>query len=217
MISLDLPGRDLTVLALGAHSDDIEIGAGGTLLRLDAEVTGLRVRYVILTSDQQRADEASASARAFLPQSDVEFTAHGLRDGYLPVQWQAVKQALAEVAKDCTPDLILSPSPADAHQDHRTLAEIVPTVFRDCLVLQYEIPKWDGDLGAGRPTHYVPLSESHMARKCQLLADHFQTQHTKDWFDESTFRALARLRGVECRAPFAEAFSAPKAVIGFHT
>jgi LmbE family N-acetylglucosaminyl deacetylase len=200
---------------VGAHSDDLEIGAGGTLLRLGEQVPDLRVRYLVLTADGERAAEARASAAAFLPTAHLDFSAHGLHDGYLPVQWDRVKQIL-EGTTDFSPDVILSPGPADAHQDHRTVAQIVPTVFRDHLVLQYEIVKWDGDLGAGRPTHYVPLSEQIMARKCGLLAEHFATQRGKDWFGEDTFRALARLRGVECRAPYAEAFAVPKAVLDFN-
>lgn len=214
VIALSLTGRGLKVLALGAHSDDIEIGAGGTLLRLGQEVPDLHVRYVVLAADADRAAEARASAAGFLPGAQLDFSAHSLRDGYLPAQWRQVKEILTE-ASGFSPDVILSPGPADAHQDHRTVAEIVPTVFRDCLVLQYEIVKWDGDLGAGRPTHYVPLPEETMYRKCHLLAEHFVTQRNKDWFGQDTFRALGRLRGVECRAPFAEAFSVPKAVIDF--
>lgn len=214
MIPFSLRGHGLRVLALAAHSDDLEIGAGGTLLRLDREVTDLHVRYVVLSAGADRAAEARASAAAFLPSARLEFSAHEVRDGYLPAHWQQVKEILT-ATRDFAPDLIVCPGPADAHQDHRTIAQIVPTVFRDCLVLQYEIVKWDGDLGAGRPTHYVPLSEQLMADKCALLAEHFATQRGRDWFAEDTFRALGRLRGVECRAPFAEAFSVPKAVIGF--
>jgi len=215
VIALRLGKADLKVLALGAHSDDIEIGAGGTLLRLDNEVPGLHVRYMLLSANAERAKEAAASIRDFLPHTDVGFSTHDLRDGYLPAQWQAVKDSLRALAAEFTPDLILSPSPADAHQDHRTLAEIVPTEFRNSMVLQYEIPKWEADLGASRPTHYVPLSEQAMARKCELLAAHFRSQHTRDWFDEDTFRALGRLRGVECRARFAEAFTVAKALLDF--
>lgn len=214
MIPLSLAKRGLRVLAVGAHSDDLEIGAGGTLLRLDQQVPGLRVNYQVLTADGERAAEARASAAAFLPGAHVDFSAHALRDGYLPAQWDQVKEILTR-ATEFRPDVILCPGPADAHQDHRTVAQIVPTVFRDHLVLQYEIIKWDGDLGAGRPTHYVPLTEEIMARKCRLLAEHFVTQRGRDWFDENTFRALGRLRGVECRATFAEAFSVPKAVVDF--
>ncbi|MEZ5185001.1 MAG: PIG-L family deacetylase [Candidatus Nanopelagicales bacterium] len=214
MIPLSLAKRNLRVLAVGAHSDDLEIGAGGTLLRLDQHVSGLQVRCVVLTADGERAAEARASAAAFLPSAHLDFSAHALRDGYLPVQWDRVKEILTKAA-EFSPDVILCPGVADAHQDHRTVAQIVPTVFRDHLVLQYEIIKWDGDLGAGRPTHYVPLTEEIMARKCHLLAEHFATQRDKDWFGEDTFRALGRLRGVECRAAFAEAFTVPKALIDF--
>jgi LmbE family N-acetylglucosaminyl deacetylase len=205
----------LRVLALAAHSDDIEIGAGGTLLALNDDVAGLDVHYVVLTADRERAAEAQASAAAFLPDAQLTVAVHGLTDGHLPAEWGETKDILQELAAQQLPDLILSPTPVDAHQDHRTLAEIVPTAFRDSLVLQYEIPKWDGDLGLGRPTHYVPLTAAQMQRKCELLHEHFGSQKSRDWFSDETFRGLARLRGIECRAPYAEAFAVPKAVLGF--
>lgn len=213
MIPLSLPARSLRVLLLGAHPDDIEIGAGGTLLRWDREVSDLQVHYIVMTGDRMREPEARASAGAFLPSAALEVTVHDLRDGYLPAHWSRVKELLTAVAARTSPDVIVCPSPSDAHQDHRTVAEIVPTVFRDCLTLHYEIPKWDGDLGAGRPTHYVPLSQEDMARKCHLLAEHFATQANRDWFTAETFRGLGRLRGIECRAAFAEAFTVGKAVL----
>lgn len=203
--------EDLTCLAVGAHADDIEIGAGGTLLRLAAERPRVRLHLVVLTASPDRADEARASARAFAGSADLEVEVHDLPDGRLPVAWERAKDVLEDVAGRVRPDLVLGPAPWDAHQDHSTVAGILPTVFRSHLIWQYEIPKWDGDLG--RPTHYVPLDEATMAAKCLLLSQHFPSQSGRDWWSDETFRSLARLRGMECRAPYAEAFAVPKALI----
>ena len=157
MLSLRLEpptGRPLSLLAIGAHPDDVEIGAGGLLLQL---ATGpLQARYVVLTGTAERQAEARAAARAFLPGADLTMDLLQLPEGRLPAAWAQVKEILEEVARSCSPDVILAPSAGDAHQDHRTIGEILPTVFRDQLYLAYEIPKWDGDLG--RPSLYVPLS-----------------------------------------------------------
>ncbi len=149
-------GRPLSVLAIGAHPDDIEIGAGGTLLALAASEPGLIAHYVVLTGSPERQLEARAAAAAFLPGADLTIGLHTLREGRLPAAWAQVKDVLEDVASRCAPDLIFAPSAADAHQDHRTIGEIVPTVFRDQLYLAYEIPKWDGDFG--RPSTYLPMS-----------------------------------------------------------
>lgn len=212
MLQLSLPrpaGRPLRVLALGAHPDDIEIAAGGTLLRL-AE-SALQVRYVVMTGSSLRQGEARAASAAFLENADVTVELHELPEGRLPVHWAAVKEVLEGVAKTFVPDLVLAPSTADAHQDHRTVAEIVPTVFRDSLYLSYEIPKWDGDMW--RPSVYVALSPEIAQRKVELLSKHFASQVDRDWWNDETFLGLARLRGVECRAPYAEAFGCTKALL----
>ena len=147
-LHLALPqGRPLTLLAIGAHPDDIEIGAGGTLLSLADGQPGLQARYIVLTGTADRQQEARSAAEAFLPGTDLTVDLHGLPEGRLPTVWGGVKETLEEAARSCAPDLILAPGRHDAHQDHRTIAEIVPTVFRDQLFLEYEIPKWDGDLG----------------------------------------------------------------------
>ncbi len=130
---------------------------------------------------------------------------HELPEGRLPAAWAQVKDVLEDVAQACSPDLILAPSAADAHQDHRTIAEIMPTVFRDQLYLGYEIPKWDGDFA--RPSTYVPMSVETARRKVELLHKCYPSQHGRDWWDDEVFLGLARLRGMECRAPYAEAFS----------
>ena len=212
MLSLPLeapPGEPLSVLAIGAHPDDIEIGAGGLLLQLAARP--LQVRYVLLTGTAERQAEARAAATAFLPGADLTVELSQLPEGRLPAAWAQVKEILEQVARSCSPDVILAPSVGDAHQDHRTVAEIVPTVFRDQLCLSYEIPKWDGDLG--RPSLYVPLPQETARRKVELLHKCYPSQHGRDWWDDEVFLGLARLRGMECRARYAEAFGCAKWVI----
>jgi LmbE family N-acetylglucosaminyl deacetylase len=204
-------GRPLSLLAIGAHPDDIEIGAGGTLLTLAESQPGLRVRYVVLTGTADRQLEARNAARDFLPGADVAIDLHDLPEGRLPALWAQVKEILETAARSCSPDVILAPARADAHQDHRTVGEIVPTVFRDQLYLAYEIPKWDGDLG--RPGMYFPLSAAVARRKTELLHKVFPSQRARDWWDDEVFLGLARLRGMECRAPYAEAFTCAKSLI----
>ena len=204
--------RPLSVLTIGAHPDDIEIGAGGTLLSLAESHPGLRARYVVLTGTPGRQQEARNAASAFLPAADLTIDLRDLPEGRLPAVWARVKDALEEVAQTCSPDLIIAPSRDDGHQDHRTIGEIVPTVFRDGLFLAYEIPKWDGDLG--RPPAYFPLTSAVARRKVELLHKCFPSQRHRDWWDDEVFLGLARLRGMECRAPYAEAFYCAKLLIG---
>jgi LmbE family N-acetylglucosaminyl deacetylase len=201
----------MSVLALGAHPDDIEIGAGGTILSLAAGRASLRAHYVVLTGTADRQEEARNAARAFLPDAEVTLRLHDLPEGRLPSAWGQVKDILEQVATDCRPDLVIAPSRHDAHQDHRVIGEIVPTVFRDHLYLAYEIPKWDGDLG--RPSVFVPLPAELAQRKVDLLHACFPSQRERDWWDDEVFLGLARLRGIECRAPYAEAFWCTKLVI----
>ncbi len=208
-------GRPLSVLAIGAHPDDIEIGAGGTLLDLADRQPALRARYVVLTGTAERQLEARAAASAFLPSDGLDIEMLDLPEGRLPAVWAEVKQALERVAQSCTPDVIFAPAPGDAHQDHRTIAEIVPTVFRDQLCLHYEIPKWDGDLG--RPWLYCPLSEQTARRKVELLHKCYPSQRGRDWWDDEVFLGLARLRGMECRAPYAEGFTCNKSEISIQS
>jgi LmbE family N-acetylglucosaminyl deacetylase len=211
-LQLKLPEeRPLSVLAIGAHPDDIEIGAGGTLLTLAESLPGLRVRYVVLTGTEERHSEARTAANAFLAEADLTVELHQLPEGRLPAVWDRVKDVLEEVAYTWAPDLILAPSSHDAHQDHRTIGEILPTVFRNQLSLSYEIPKWDGDLG--RPSVYVPLTADVAHRKVELLHKCFTSQVSRDWWDDEVFLGLARLRGMECRAPYSEGFTCTKSVI----
>jgi LmbE family N-acetylglucosaminyl deacetylase len=208
--SLNVPsGEPLSLLAIGAHPDDIEIGAGGLLLGL-AE-SGLRARYVVLTGTAERQQEARDAAQSFMPGADLTVDLFHLPEGRLPDAWGGVKEILEQVARSCSPDVIIAPSSADAHQDHRTIAEIVPTVFRDQLYLGYEIPKWDGDIS--RPSMYVPMSANLARHKVELLHKCFPSQRNRDWWDDEVFLGLARLRGMECRAPYAEAFKCAKSVI----
>jgi LmbE family N-acetylglucosaminyl deacetylase len=201
-------GRPLSVLALGAHADDIEIGAGGTLLTLAESEPELQVRYVVLTGTPERRQEAQRAAEAFLSGAQVTIDLYDLPEGRLPGAWVDVKDALEAIGEAGSPDIVIAPSSTDAHQDHRTIAEIVPTVFRDALFLAYEIPKWDGDLG--RPSLYVPLSAESVHRKVELLHKCFPSQECRDWWDDEVFLGLARLRGMECRAQYAEAFTCAK-------
>ena len=201
--------KPLSVLAIGAHPDDIEIGAGGLLLSLAGSLS--RVRYLVLTGTEERHAEARAAAHAFVPDADLDITLLDLPEGRMPAVWQRVKDAVESVARSESPDLIVAPSAADAHQDHRTIGEILPTVFRSALYLAYEIPKWDGDMR--RPTTYVPLTRDVARQKVALLSQCFPSQQKHDWWDDEVFLGIARLRGMECRAPYAEAFTCTKSVI----
>jgi LmbE family N-acetylglucosaminyl deacetylase len=200
----------LRLLALGAHADDVEIGAGGTLIRL-AQFAPVEARVIVFSADERRAAEAQASAAAFLSGSTVSVETHQIPDGRFPAGWNQVKQILEDCAVTLAPDVVLAPARSDAHQDHRLLAELVTTVFRNHLVLEYEVPKWDGDLG--QPSVYMPLTETVMQRKTVLLREHFGSQQGRDWFDDEVFWGLARLRGMECRARYAEAFGCRKLVL----
>jgi LmbE family N-acetylglucosaminyl deacetylase len=204
-------GEPLAVLALGAHPDDIEISAGGTLLSLAARHPGLRVRYVVMTGTAERQREARAAARAFTPGADLEVELHDLPEGRLPAVWGQIKEVLETVARSFRPDLILAPSAGDAHQDHRTVGELVPTAFRDQVYLAYEVPKWDGDMS--RPNTYFPLTDEIAGRKTELLDKCYPSQQGRDWWGEETFLALARLRGIECRSRYAEAFTCCKLIV----
>ena len=205
--------RPLRVALLGAHCDDVEIGCGGLLLDLAARGLLSHADLLVLCSTPERAAESRTSAAAFCSPAPCATTFGGLPDGRLPAHWDQVKDLLQTFAADTDPDLVLAPSPADAHQDHRLVGELVRTAFRDHVVLHYEIPKWDGDLGAGRPQVYWPLSADLVARKWELLDEHYPSQRGRDWWRPDTFSSLSRLRGMECRADHAEAFAAPALVL----
>jgi len=212
-LGLAQPGETVRVLALGAHSDDIEIGAGGTILSWISRGLKLDATWCVLSAVGDRAREARASAEDFLKgaeKADIRLAA--FRDGYFPAERDAVKDWIEGLKAAPSPDIVLTHARSDAHQDHRLLGELAWNTFRDHLILEFEIPKWDGDLG--RPNLYAPLSEEVLARKIELLNRHFGSQRSKSWFTDETFRALARLRGVECRAGYAEAFFAHKVMLG---
>lgn len=199
------------VLCLGAHSDDIEIGAGATILDWIAHGGRLDVHWYVLSATGARADEAAASARAFLAGAErmtIELAA--FRDGFFPYDGARIKVWLEALKTRLDPDIILCHWREDAHQDHREVSALVWNTFRDHLILEYEVPKWDGDLG--RPSLFVPVTRRAMERKLALLEAHFGSQRSKDWFNAETFLGLARLRGNECRAPegLAEAFHVRK-------
>lgn len=207
--------RPLSVLCLGAHADDIEIGAGGTLLSWIASGAVCAVRWCVLSAAGAREQEARASAQAFTAGvPSVEIDLQTFRDGYFPAERIAIKEWFDALKERCQPDLIISHHRDDAHQDHRIVAELTTNTYRDHLVLAYEIPKWDGDLG--RPNAYVPLAAGIIEQKIAHLMENFASQRSKDWFDPETFRGLSRLRGMECRAPerYAEGFHVSKMVLG---
>jgi LmbE family N-acetylglucosaminyl deacetylase len=205
------PGEKLSVLCLGAHADDIEIGAGGAILSwIDAGVR-LEVEWCVLSADGQRAGEAEASAAAFLAGAETSrMRLAKFPDNRFPSHSDAIKDYLLSVRDKATAQVVLTHYRGDAHQDHREVCQLTWNLFRDHLILEYEIPKWDGDVG--QPNCYVPLTSSVMERKVELLLTHFASQKSRDWFGAETFYALARLRGMECRASqqLAEAFFARK-------
>jgi len=213
MQPLSLPRGPLKIVCLAAHPDDIEIAAGGTLLAL-AERGAVEGHWLTLTGSTERRAEAEAAVEAFLPGSQSSF--HGFPDGRLPAYWNEVKDILHAFAAPLPDaDVIFAPRMDDAHQDHRLLGTMAPTVWRDALVLHYEIPKWDGDLG--RSNCYVPISDEVGRRKVSLLNKHYPSQLSRDWWNDETFLALMRIRGMECRSRYAEAFQTSKAVLSLGT
>ena len=213
LLELAGSGDRLSILCIGAHSDDIEIGAGATILGWIDRGIRLDVHWAVLSANGPRAHEARTSAGAFL--TDAARSVIDLaefKDGFFPYQGADIKVWLEGLKRRTSPDLILCHSRNDGHQDHREVSMLTWNTFRDHVILEYEIPKWDGDLS--QPNVFIPASKTLMERKIKLLRDHFGTQRPKDWFDAQTFLGLARLRGVECRAPdgFAEAFHGRKIV-----
>lgn len=213
MLRFDLSRAGLrSVLCLGAHSDDIEIGCGGLVLKLREELPDIRFSWVVFSADDKREKEARDSAARFLGGAEAEVIVHRFRDGFLPWEGASVKTEF-ENLKRVRPDLVLTHFRDDRHQDHRMLHDLTWNTFRDHFILEYEIPKFDGDLS--KPNLFVPLSASQIERKIELLMDGFASQRSKDWFSPETFRGLARLRGIESRASdgFAEAFHGRKLVL----
>jgi len=200
------------VLCLGAHADDIEIGCGGTVLRLAADRSDLEVRWVVFSSNAVRAAEARASAAAFLEGTKSTVTIRDYRDGYLPYSGVAIKDEFEAIKKEFVPDLILTHYRQDLHQDHRLVSDLTWNTWRNHFILEYEIPKFDGDFGT--PNFFSPMPAATLERKIALVTHHFASQAGKQWFAPDLFRAVARIRGMECVAPesLAEAFYCRKAV-----
>jgi LmbE family N-acetylglucosaminyl deacetylase len=202
------------LLCLGAHPDDIEIGAGGTVLQLIADGRIQSVRWAVMSGSEPRAKEARTAADRFLEGiEDRIVSVDGFRDGRFPSDWDAIKDSLEAIAGEAPVDLVLVTRRDDWHQDHRLLGELAWTVFRDQLILEYEIPKWDGDLAT--PNVYVELPAWAIERKARLIVESFPSQADRDWFAPETFAALARVRGIEAHAAehFAEGFHGRKVVL----
>ncbi len=204
----------LTILCLGAHSDDIEIGCGGTVLRLAEQYARGVFHWVVFSAIGARESEARSGATLFVGPSRLKGPLlKTFPDGFMPFSGAEVKAVFEELKQAISPDLIFTHNRKDAHQDHRLLAELTWNTFRDHLILEYEIPKYDGDLG--RPGVFVPLSAAGCQKKIGYIMDAFKSQHSKRWFQQDTFLSLMRLRGMECNAPsgYAEAFYCRKLVL----
>jgi LmbE family N-acetylglucosaminyl deacetylase len=214
MLTFSLNRRDerrpLRFLCLGAHSDDIEIGCGGTVLRLAREHPNACFTWVVFSGDEQRAAEARRSADSYLAGiRDRTVIVEGFRDGYFPYTGAAVKDCFEQL-KGLSPDVIFTHYRADRHQDHRLISDLTWNTFRDHLILEYEIPKYDGDLGS--PNLFVHLDEATVNGKIDRIIEHFATQDNRHWFTRETFLSVVRLRGIESRSPggYAEGFHCRK-------
>ncbi len=216
MIRLKLdtvPNRPLQILCLGCHSDDIEIGCGGTVLRL-AELYDCVFHWVVFSAIGVREEEARRAASLFVKADALKGpTLKSFKDGFLPFAGAEIKSLFEEIKNTVSPDLILTHNRKDAHQDHRLIAEMTWNTFRDHFILEYEIPKYDGDMG--QPSVFMPLPQEISQNKVRHIMKSFTSQHGKHWFQESTFLGLMRLRGMECNAPsgYAEAFYCRKLLL----
>jgi LmbE family N-acetylglucosaminyl deacetylase len=213
-LGLGVDGRPLSILCLGAHCDDIEIGAGGTLLRLLRERPGCDVRWAVMSSNPERERETRASASDFLAgAARCEVVVKSFRESFLPYRGEQVKEFFEELKVQGSPDVVLTHHRRDEHQDHRLVAELTWNTFRNHLILEYEIPKYEGDLGL--PNLFVPLPAALARRKVELILRHYPTQAGRSWFRRETFEAVMSLRGVECNAGegYAEAFHCRKLTI----
>jgi LmbE family N-acetylglucosaminyl deacetylase len=203
----------LKVLCLGCHSDDIEIGCGGSILRLAAQYPACQFHWVVFAATGERRQEAQAGAERFAGSNRLSGTRlQSFPDGFMPFAGADIKTVFEEL-KSVAPDVIFTHSRDDAHQDHRLIAELTWNTFRDHLILEYEIPKYDGDLG--RPNVFIPLDRDLIEKKVDYLMDIFRSQRSRGWFERETFLSLSRLRGMECNAPsgYAEAFYCRKLVL----
>lgn len=196
-----------TILCLGAHCDDIEIGCGGTLLKLLDQYPNVHVCWVVFSSNPARAEEARNCAHLFLEKAaSKNIVIHSFRDGFFPHLFKEVKESFEELKKNRNPDVVFTHYRDDRHQDHRVISDLTWNTFRDHFVLEYEIPKYDGDLGV--PNVFSHLDEATVQKKIAYMMESFPSQTNKDWFTEDTIYGLHRIRGVESRAPgkYAEAF-----------
>jgi LmbE family N-acetylglucosaminyl deacetylase len=205
-------GRPFRILCLGAHADDLEIGCGGSVLHLLRSMPQVHCTWVVWSAAGARKDEAERGATAVLGGSQQAVMVEQFRDGFFPDQWAAIKERF-ESLKNAAPDLIFTHRRQDRHQDHRVIAELTWNTWRDHAVLEYEVPKYEGDLST--PSLYLPLEPDLVERKVELLMSVFASQRSRRWFDAETFRGLMRLRGVECGASsgYAEGFHASKLVL----
>lgn len=202
----------LKILCLGAHCDDIEIGAGGTLLKLFQEYEIEQVTWIVFASNEIRKNEAIASAELFLSNvANKKIIVNSFRDGFFPYNGVEIKEYFEEIKDKISPDLIFTHYRNDRHQDHRMISDFTWNTWRNHLILEYEVPKYDGDLGI--PNFYVELNEQYIKKRNRILLETFASQRSKHWFDEATFSALPRLRGLESATLFAEAFYARKLVM----
>ena len=201
--------RPRAVAAVGAHCDDIAIGAGATLFFMCEANPGLRVDILVLSGGgSDREDEERSALTAFCPGADLRVSVLDVPDGRLPAHWGRAKAAVEDLRAQTSADLLFAPNRFDAHQDHRGLAKLAPTAFRDHLILGYEIVKWDGDLG--RPGAYQPLNAALLEAKISLLQEHYPSQRDRPWYEREAFLGLARIRGIECGTRYAEAFHVNK-------
>lgn len=217
MLRLKPDGNDrgpLQILCLGCHSDDIEIGCGGALLRLAAERRDVVFHWVVFSAKGVRASEAECGVRQFVDPSRMKSVVlKEFRDGFMPYDGADIKGVFEELKQRLSPDIIFTHNRQDAHQDHRLIAELTWNTFRDHMILEYEIPKYDGDIG--RPGVFIPLPMDVCEKKVDLIVSTFRSQSDKRWFERETFLSLMRLRGMECNAPsgYAEAFYARKLLL----
>ena len=215
MLRLEIPRSTrgaLRVLCLGAHSDDIEIGCGGTIRHLIASRRRVALDWIVFSGNAVRAREARTSARAIGKDAgSLRIATKRFRDGFFPSQSARIKEEFERLKRRASPDLVFCPRRDDAHQDHRVVAELTWNTFRDHLILEYEIPKYDGD--PAEPNVYVPLDEAGCERKVAHIRRFFPSQKSNQWMSDDTFRAVLRLRGIECNARFAEGFTCRKATL----
>ena len=214
-LNFDLKGRgEPRFLFLGAHCDDIEIGCGGTVLELLARYPKAVVDWIVLSSSKARAAEGRRAAKLFLAAAHrPRVTIKDFRDSFFPTEAGRIKEYFEEIKRSVSPDVIFTHHRDDLHQDHRIVGELTWNTFRDHLILEYEISKYDGGLGS--PNVFVPLTRPNVDRKIEILTKTFESQRSKAWFDAGAFNALLRLRGIECNAPdgMAEAYYARKVVM----